>query len=69
MFSEFSLVIHRWSDVSLTHVDLFLFLQRLLHNVLERKRRGQMRQLFEGLKREVGLSHDKTSKISTLKKV
>lgn len=64
----FSLVICR-SDVSLTHFDLVLVLQRLLHNVLERKRRVQMKQLFEGLRREVGLSHEKTSKISTLKKV
>ncbi|XP_026195007.1 MAX dimerization protein MGA a isoform X3 [Anabas testudineus] len=41
---------------------------RLLHNVLERKRRVQMKQLFEALKREVGLSHEKTSKITTLRK-
>lgn len=55
--------------MSQTNVDLVLFLQRLLHNVLERKRRVQMKQLFEALKREVGLSHEKTSKITILRKV
>ncbi|XP_067335658.1 MAX dimerization protein MGA a isoform X2 [Channa argus] len=41
---------------------------RLLHNVLERKRRVQMKQLFEGLRTELGQSQEKTSKISTLEK-
>ncbi|XP_028993854.1 MAX dimerization protein MGA a isoform X2 [Betta splendens] len=42
--------------------------RRLLHNVLERKRRGQIKQLFESLKKELGLNQEKTSKVSILKK-
>lgn len=45
---------------------LFL-LQREIHNVLERRRRGHMNQLFQGLRSKVG--HNLTSKISTLTKV
>ncbi|KAK2826846.1 hypothetical protein Q5P01_021060 [Channa striata] len=41
---------------------------RLLHNVLERKRRVLLNQLFEGLRTELGQSQEKTSKISTLEK-
>ncbi|XP_039992476.1 MAX dimerization protein MGA a isoform X3 [Xiphias gladius] len=41
---------------------------RHIHNMLEKKRRVRMLQLFDGLRREVGLSDEKTSKISTLKK-
>ncbi|XP_071354656.1 MAX dimerization protein MGA a isoform X2 [Trachinotus anak] len=40
--------------------------RRHIHNVLERRRRVKMLQLFDGLRREVGLSNNKTSKISTL---
>ncbi|XP_056248740.1 MAX dimerization protein MGA a isoform X5 [Seriola aureovittata] len=42
--------------------------RRHIHNVLEKRRRGRMLHLFEGLRREVGLNYDKTSKISTLNK-
>ncbi|XP_040916048.1 MAX dimerization protein MGA a isoform X3 [Toxotes jaculatrix] len=41
---------------------------RHIHNVLERQRRLRMLQLFNGLRREVGLSEKRTSKIFTLKK-
>ncbi|XP_022621822.1 MAX gene-associated protein [Seriola dumerili] len=41
---------------------------RHIHNVLERRRRGRMLHLFQGLRREVGLNYNKTSKISTLNK-
>ncbi|XP_044023006.1 LOW QUALITY PROTEIN: MAX dimerization protein MGA a [Siniperca chuatsi] len=43
-------------------------IHRHIHNELEKQRRGKMLQLFEGLRREVGLSEEKTSKISTLQK-
>ncbi|XP_045918360.1 MAX dimerization protein MGA a isoform X2 [Micropterus dolomieu] len=41
---------------------------RLNHNALEKQRRRKMWQLFEGLRREVGLSQERTSKVSTLTK-
>ncbi|XP_047197694.1 uncharacterized protein LOC124852617 isoform X2 [Hippoglossus stenolepis] len=42
--------------------------QRHVHNMLERRRRVKMMQMFRGLSREVGLRDNRTSKISTLKK-
>ncbi|XP_041809644.1 MAX dimerization protein MGA a isoform X4 [Chelmon rostratus] len=38
------------------------------HNALEKQRRAKMLRQFEGLRREVGLSEEKTSKIFMLKK-
>ncbi|XP_050923742.1 LOW QUALITY PROTEIN: MAX dimerization protein MGA a [Lates calcarifer] len=38
------------------------------HNALERRRRIRIQQLFDGLRRVVGLMEEKASKISTLKK-
>ncbi|XP_076605255.1 MAX dimerization protein MGA a isoform X2 [Chaetodon auriga] len=43
-------------------------IHRHIHNALEKQRRAKMLQLFEGLRREVGLSEEKASKIFTLKK-
>lgn len=40
---------------------------RLLHTTLERMRRGRLRQLFDSLRRTVGLPEEKMSKVSTLK--
>lgn len=48
---------------------VFVCAQRLNHNTLEKQRRAKMRQLFDVLRKEVGQSEDKMSKISTLKKV
>ncbi|XP_062252885.1 MAX dimerization protein MGA a isoform X2 [Platichthys flesus] len=42
--------------------------QRKVHNLLERRRRVKMRQMFRVLRKEVGLTDDRTSKISTLNK-
>ncbi|KAL7380110.1 hypothetical protein ABVT39_011908 [Epinephelus coioides] len=41
---------------------------RFNHNMLEKQRRRKLWQLFEALRREVGLSKERTSKVSTLKK-
>ncbi|XP_037342588.2 MAX dimerization protein MGA a isoform X2 [Pungitius pungitius] len=40
--------------------------ERHLHNVMEKLRRRKLFQLFKGLRKEVGLVEDKTSKIFTL---
>ncbi|XP_008275306.1 MAX dimerization protein MGA a isoform X2 [Stegastes partitus] len=40
--------------------------QRLMHKTLERERRGKLRQLFDALRRQTGLSDSRTSKICTL---
>lgn len=53
-----------FTDV-LSHV----LVQRHLHNVLEKRRRRKLFQLFKGLRREVGLVEEKTSKIFTLNTV
>ena len=42
--------------------------QRYSHNELEKQRRAKMRQLFEGLRREVGIT-EKMSKVFTLNRV
>ncbi|XP_026164161.1 MAX dimerization protein MGA a isoform X2 [Mastacembelus armatus] len=42
--------------------------RRNTHNMLERQRRRRMRQLFDGLRRELGLNAEKVSKVSTLHK-
>lgn len=49
--------------------DVHLFVQRRVHNTLERIRRGRLRQLFDGLRRTVGIPEGKMSKDATLKKV
>ncbi|XP_030574303.1 MAX dimerization protein MGA a isoform X1 [Archocentrus centrarchus] len=40
---------------------------RFLHTTLERMRRGRLRQLFDSLRRTVGLPEERMSKVSTLK--
>ncbi|XP_068456296.1 MAX dimerization protein MGA a [Clinocottus analis] len=47
--------------------ELILDKHRQLHNNMEHQRRVKLLQLFEGLKREVGLSEERSSKIFTLK--
>lgn len=43
--------------------------QRYSHNELEKQRRAKMHQLFEGLRREVGITEMKMSKVFTLNRV
>lgn len=43
--------------------------QRLNHNMVEKQRRAKLRQLFDGLRREVGQNEEKMSKVFTLTKV
>ncbi|KAM9341612.1 MAX dimerization protein MGA a [Symphorus nematophorus] len=50
-----------------TKTDVSVKTNRLLHNVLEKRRRLKLQRLFEALGREVGLSDEKTSKIRTLR--
>jgi len=56
-------------EVSDVPLNLMFLLQRHIHNALEKQRRVKLLQLFNGLRREVGLREGTTSKIFTLNKV